>query len=275
MDYLCLYICSKILHRKMRLWRIVVAAAIGGGYSIISLFLPISSAAELFLDCAVCVLMCAIVYSERGRGMGSFALSSFLYIGISMMTGGCMTAIFNLLNKLDLPLDSVEADGISTYLFAALALAAGIISLGSGKVISRRAGVKECTLHIGFCGKQFEFHGICDSGNLVREPIGGKTVIFIDRAVIEKKQALDFMDKFLKGELSESAPCRSLRIISFKTASGSSCAAAALPECIRAEFQDKRGKTVSLELDAFICPSDIGKSAQGFDAVIPEEIIKL
>ncbi len=274
MDYLCIYICSKILHRKMKSLRIVGAAALGGAYSIISLFLPISSTAELALDCAICILMCAIVYFERGRGIGSLALSAFLYVGISMMMGGCMTAIFNLLNKLDLPLDAVEADGISTYLFAALALAAGMISLGSGKVISRRAAVKECRLHIVFCGKDFTFCGLCDSGNLVREPISGKAVIFLDRATIEKKQSLTFLDEYINGSLPQNAPCKTLRIITYKTASGTGVAAAASPESIRAELEDKKGRTRSLELDALICPRDIGKSAQGYDAIIPAEIIK-
>ena len=274
MDYLCIYVCSKVLHRKMKLPRMLIAATLGGIYSVASLFLPISSALSLALDCAVCLVMCAIVYRERGRPIGSLLLATFLFIGISMMTGGCMTAIFNLLNKLNLPLDLVEADGISTYLFAALALIAGIISLKSGQIISHRAPIKECKLHVKFCGKDFEFLGFSDSGNLVRDPITGKPIIFVDRATIEKQLPLDFLDHFAEGKLDRNAPCKNLRIISLHTAAGSSIATAAAPESISIEYENKKGKISNVELAALISPTSLGNSAHGYTAIIPAEIIK-
>jgi len=274
MDYLCIYVCSKVLHRKMKLGRMLTAASLGGVYSVVSLFLPISSGVSLALDCATCLIMCAIVYHERGRNLGSLLLSTFLFIGISMMTGGCMTAIFNLLNKLNLPLDLVEADGISTYLFAALALIAGIISLKSGQIISRRAPIKECKLRLRFCGKDFELLGLSDSGNLVRDPITGKPVIFVDRETIEKQVSLDFLDRFAEGKLDRDAPCKNLRIISLRTATGTSIAVAAAPESVSIEYEDKNGKTTTAELSVLISPAEIGKSAEGYAAIIPAEIIK-
>ena len=99
MDYLCLYICAKIMRRKMRLPRMLIASIIGGIYSVVSLFIPSQSIISLIIDALVCIVMCAIVFSEPSRRAASTLLCSFLYVGISMMTGGCMTAIFNLLNR--------------------------------------------------------------------------------------------------------------------------------------------------------------------------------
>ena len=275
MDYLCLYICSKVLHRKIVLKRMLVASALGGLYSAVSLFFSLSPWLELLIDCVVCFVMCIIVYADKNRGAGSLFLSSFLFIGISMMTGGCMTAIFNLLNKPDLPLDSVEADSISTYLFAILAVISGIISLRSGELISRRASLKECRISVIFCGKNFDFLGFSDSGNLVREPISGKAVIFVERKIIEKQQSLSFLDDFLNGISYPDSPCKNLRIISLKSAVGTSIAVAALPEEIHAEIVNKKGKTVFVELDAMISPCDIGNNAHGYTAIVPSEIIKI
>lgn len=274
MDYLCLYICAKVLHRKMKLWRMVLSSGVGGAYSVVALFLNFSSPLELLIDASVCLAMCVIAFSEKGRRLGALLLTAFLYIGISMMTGGCMTAIFNLLNKLDLPLDSIEADGFSTYLFAILAAAAGVISLKSGQIISKKGPVRECRLQVRFCGKDFDFLGFSDSGNMVKDPISGKAVIFLDRSVIEEKQSLDFLEKFATGNLPPDAPCKNLRLISLRTATGTSIAVAAMPEIIKIEYTDSRKKSSTKELDALIAPSDIGKSAQGYNAVIPAEIIK-
>ena len=185
-----------------------------------------------------------------------------------------MTAIFNLLSRLELPLDMIRADGISTYLFAILAAIAGVISLKSGQVISRKSSIRECRLYVRFCGQDFEFNGFSDSGNLVRDPISGKAVIFLDRSVIEKKQSLTFLDEFARGEMSPDAPSKSLRLISLHTAAGSTIAVAAMPESLKIEYNDSKNRTSAIEINALISPCDIGKSAQGYNAIIPSEIIK-
>ena len=275
MDYLCLYICARVLHRKMRLSSMLIASAIGGIYSVLSLFFVFSSAIALAIDCAVCLIMCAIVFVGRGRTARSVLLCSFLYIGISMMMGGCMTATFNLLSKLDLPISGIGSDGISTYLFAILAAIAGIISLKSGQLISKRSSAKECTLKIRFCNRNFEFSALCDSGNLVRDPISNKPVIFLDQKKLEEKLDISFFDDYAKGHLSPDSPCKNLRLMVINTATGQKMISAASPQSIEVTVCDKRGKEHSCFPDALISPSGIGKTADGHDAIVPAEIIKL
>ena len=273
MDYLCLYVCARILHRKIRLWRLIAASAIGGVYSVLSLFFYLSPILALLLDVTICFLICFVAYFERARGLPSLLLATFLFIGVSMMTGGCMTAIFNLLNKLDLPLSSMSSDGISTYLFAFLALVAGIISLKSGQAISKHSSIKECKLYLRFCDADFELLGLSDSGNLVRDPISGRAVIFIDRKTLEKKVSLAFMDDYQKGD-AHGASCLSLRLIAINTASGKAMAVAASPSSLEAEITDKRGRVRRIALDALISPSPESLSDSGYSAIIPSEILK-
>lgn len=274
MDYLCLYVCARILHRKIRLWRLIAASAIGGVYSVLSLFFYLTPMLALALDVAICFLICFAAYFERARGLPSLLLATFLFIGVSMMTGGCMTAIFNLLNKLDLPLGSLSGDGISTYLFAFLAFVAGIISLKSGQAVSRHSSVKECKLFLRFCDADFELLGLSDSGNLVRDPISGRAVIFIDRKTLEKKVSLAFMDDYQKGDAHGGTSCLSLRLIAINTASGKTMAVAASPSSLEAEITDKRGRVRRIKLDALISPSPEPISDSGYSAIVPSEILK-
>ena len=273
MDYLCLYITARVLHRKMTLWRILSASALGGIYSVLSLFIGLPIKAELLIDCLICALICFISFYSRTSSLGSHFVTIFLYIGISMMTGGCMTAIFNLLNKLDLPLDSVGEDGISTYLFAILAAVAGLISLKSGQIISKKGSVRECKLYVTLFGNEFEFLGFSDSGNLVRDPISGRPVIFLDRSELEKRCSLSFLDDFAEGKMPREYPASGLRLVSYNTASGSSMAVAARPEKLTLEYTDAKGKKQNLSPDALIAVTKIGKSAQGYNAIVPSEII--
>ena len=273
MDYLCLYILARVLHKKMILWRLIAASALGGIYSVLSLLLNLSPVSELFIDCLVCAMMCTISFFTRASRLGSHLVTIFLYVGISMMTGGCMTAIFNLLNKLDLPLDTIGEDGISTYLFALLAAIGGIISLKSGQIISKKGTVRECRLTVSVFGREFEFLGFSDSGNLVRDPISGRPIIFLDRDVLEGHCSLSPLDDFREGRMPRDFPTSGFRLISYSTASGSSMTVAMRPDRLTIEYTDSKGKKQTLSPDALIAPTAIGKSAQGYNAIVPSEII--
>lgn len=273
MDYLCLYILARVLHRKIILWRVLASSALGGIYSVISLLLDLPPPTELFIDCLVCALICTISFFTRASRLSSHLVTIFLYVGISMMTGGCMTAIFNLLNKLDLPLDTIGDDGISTYLFAILAAIGGIISLKSGQIISKKGAVRECRLSVTVFGRDFEFLGFSDSGNLVRDPISGRPIIFLDREELERACSLSPLDDFREGRMPRDYPASGFRLISYNTASGSSMTVALRPDRLTIEYTDSKGKIRTLTPDALIAPTNIGKSAQGYNAIVPSEII--
>ena len=272
MDYLCLYICAKIMRRRIILLKMLIAAAIGAAYSVISLFLPLSGFWTIMTDIIVCVIICFIAFYEKGR---SAFLCAFLFVGISMMTGGCMTAIFNLLNKLDLPLDGIDGDSISTYLFALVAAIAGLISLRSGQVISKKSSISECSLEISIGDKKTVISALSDSGNLVKDPISGKSVVLIDRNKLALLIDVAEYDRFISGDSSTSEATHGIRLIPIKTASGKGMLAASRPDKLIATFADSKGKHHRIELDALISPSDIGNSASGCYAVIPAEILKI
>ena len=275
MDYLCLYICAKVLRHPMRFWRLLLASAVGGIYSIVALFISAHPAAELAVDALVCLGISAIAFSGRGRKFGSLLLTAFLFVGISMMTGGAMTAIFNLLNRLELPLEGIDGDGISTYLFAIIAAVAGAISLRSGMIISRRSNIRECRLTLTICGKSRSMSAMVDTGNLVKDPLSGKCVILIDRNELSHIVDVSEFDDFAAGSSRDSPYLRGLRLIPIKTASGRSLLCSAMPDKLEAEFTTKKGRTSMLELDALIAPSDIRSSAEGALAIIPAEILKV
>ena len=240
MDYLCLYICARVLHRKMSLVKMIIAASIGGIYSVISLILSLGGICSLTVDVAVCVAMCAIVFAEKNRRVSSTFLCSFLFVGISMMTGGAMTAIFNLLNRLDLPIETVGEDGISPYLFAILAIISGIITLRSGKILSKKSSVSTCTLKVKIKGNEATFKALSDSGNLARDPLGGKPIIVLDRNRFSKISDISFFDELAREKTPSSFPYRNTRIIPIKTASGNSLLVAISPDKLTVEVYDSK-----------------------------------
>ena len=60
MDFLCLYLSVKLLHLPRARWRMLLAAALGGVYSVVALLLSVGSWLALALDLGVCFGMCAL-----------------------------------------------------------------------------------------------------------------------------------------------------------------------------------------------------------------------
>ena len=275
MDYLCIYICARVLHRKMSLVKMVIAASIGGIYSVVSLILNLEGFFSLIVDIGVCIVMCAIVFAEKSRRASSTLLCSFLFAGISMMTGGVMTALFNLLNRLDLPVDAAGEDGVSPYLFAILAAFSGIITLKNGKILSKRSTVTTCTLKVRIKQNEATFKALSDSGNLARDPLGGKPIIILDREIFSGIADISFFEELASGRTPKHIPYKNTRIIPTKTALGSSLLVAISPDKLTVEVYDsKKRKTQSSNVDALVAPSNIGEIGEGCNAIIPAEILK-
>ena len=143
-------------------------------------------------------------------------------------------------------------------------------------MISHRTAIKKCRIRLKFCGCDFEFCGLCDSGNLVRDPISHKPVIFIDRGKLQEKVDLGFLDQYAKGHLPPDSPCKNLRLIIIETAAGRSALVAAMPEEITI-FKYSEGEQTAKDgicPDCLIAPTDISQTDEGYCAIVPQEMIK-
>ncbi len=182
MDMLCFFLVCRLLSQKLYVGRCLLASALGGLYACAALLLLPSGPIGVIMDFAACAVMCAVAVYKRGR-FGSVAAFALVYTAVSVLLGGFMTALFALFNRLGLHkiLGAVESEeGGEVWMFALLAAAAGIISLFGGKLLRRRGERKHCRLQISLGGRTLELNGICDSGNLLREPISGKPCVVAD-----------------------------------------------------------------------------------------------
>ncbi len=272
MDFLCFFLASKLLGRKMSLWRAALAAVIGGIYANAALFMSVGKAVSLITDILVCALMCAVAFYEKGRAK-SLPLLILVYFAISMALGGFMTAIFNLLNKADLPLEQNSSDGISVWMFALLAVLSAIITLLGGRFFRKRSAQKNADIEITYRGKRVKLRGLSDSGNLLREPISGRLCIIADIGALEPilprrlSEAARRKDAGAVGGLSPE-DAKNVRIVPIRTAGGEGILLA-----LRADTVTLDSGRGALSVDALVALSDIAGSADGSEALIPAELI--
>lgn len=180
MDFLCLFLVARLLSRPFSLLRVVLSSTFGGLYSVVSLFSPIETWGWFF-DIIFCIFMCLIAFFRRKEGIGSLVLSSAVFFLASMLLGGIMTAIFNLMNRANPPLDSFTDDqGMPLWLFALVAALASAITWIGGRFLRRRAQIPAAQVEIRLGNRKAVIHAMCDSGNLLRDSISGKPVIVSD-----------------------------------------------------------------------------------------------
>ena len=271
MDFLCLYLSVKLLHLPRVQWRMLLAAALGGVYSVLALVVSLGSWLSLALDLAVCFGMCALCAAGKGVRAGRLLLLCGTYFGISALMGGGMTAIYHLLSRADLPLGEVQSDGISAWMFLALATVAALVAAFGGRLFSKQSAVRTCTVRVRLEEATWEMQGLCDSGNLLCDPISGTPVIVADRQtwLSALPESLRCAVESEGRQLDLLAGSKRVRIVPMHTAQGSSMAVALLPDEIM--LAEQNGKTRAVR--ALIAPS--GEPLTGeYRAVVPATLLQ-
>jgi stage II sporulation protein GA (sporulation sigma-E factor processing peptidase) len=267
MDFLTLFITASILHRKASVIRLSVASAVGGAYGVASVFIEGILIINIFINLAVSYLMCLIVFKKRT--LPCYAL----FYGTGCLLGGAMTALFSAFNRLGLDKafggGEAQSDGISVYIFAIIAAISGFVALIGGRLFKRRAIRQDGRLDIEYRGRSLSLVCICDSGNLLREPISRLPCILIElealRTVLPRELYASLRSEELeKIPLSESSR---VRMIPAQSASGQCLLVGLRVDKISLDM----GKG-AIEIEAYIAISNEKISARGAKALIPGEL---
>lgn len=268
MDFLCFFLLSKLLSVPLPFWRTILASAVGGLYANLALFLPLTPLPSLLLDMALCILMCAVALLRRGDGR-HLPLYALVYTAISMVLGGAMTALFHLFNRWELPLDTLGEDDLSVWIFALLAILGGLATHACGRFFSGRGARRHVRLSIEFQGRSCVIEALCDTGNLLREPIGGKPCIVVDSRRLRGILPNDLLDAAIATAVPSPTLCSRyagrIRFLPATSATGERMMLALRVDRITVDS----GKGAR-EVDALIVPSALGKTAE---ALIPPELL--
>ena len=269
MDLICFYLLASILHIKLPVRRAVLASALGGAYSVCALIFGISGFLSVLFDVFICLSMVLIIYFERKQKVSYYLAIAALYLGISMLIGGIMTAIFTFLNKIGVDTDSINGDSISLFLYALVALVSAIFSLKGTRAISKKSGNKMCRVRVKIDSSEKSFSALVDSGNMVQTPLG-KGVIFIDRESARDILPPDADKQFLSGQYT----LHGAGAIPMNTASGDSLCVTFKPDSLFLSPIDDRGNaTREYPSDCLISIADIKGS--DYNAIIPENAIRI
>ena len=179
MDFLCFYLTCLLLHTKIPTFRVCIASIIGGVYSVASLLLAQGTKNGIFIDILVLTFMCLIVFLKNGIKFLKIIKYTITYLFVSALLGGIMTALYNIFNKMDI-LSSAEnvKEGLDVWVFSLLAILGAIFTTNGGRFFRTSSIKKDAFLEIEGESGSVKLRALVDSGNLVHEPISGKSVVF-------------------------------------------------------------------------------------------------
>ncbi len=270
MDFLCLFLTAQLLSSKFSLLLSLLSAALGGIYACLALFVGAEGISGIFIDIIVCLLLCLVAFCKSGHIVGH----TVVYFAVSAVLGGFMTAMFELLNRADLPLDEIQGDGISAWVLLALAVLGGIATLLGGKFFKRRAERQHTSVHIELDGKKATLKALCDSGNMLCEPISGKACIIADIDALDGILPVCMKDavknKSMEVYLENSNLARRIRLIPTHTATSDGILIA-----IRCDFLGVGDGKNMHGVEALLALSVIGDSADGAEALVPASLMML
>ena len=183
-DYFLLLLSVKFLQKKVRLWRLIVAAAIGGFFSLY-IFLPQTN---FLFQVAIQLLMCmALCFITFGFGdVKNFLRSVAVLFAINFAYSGAMIAVWLIFKPYGMVINNSVVYFNISPIFLILFSVFGYFAVSILRKFLKRSFSQNVHCFVTVCceNRTLKLDGIVDSGNSL-EDIFGISVIFItDKNVV-------------------------------------------------------------------------------------------
>jgi sigma-E processing peptidase SpoIIGA len=250
MDFISLFITANILKRKIYKRRILFSALIGSLYGVFEVIYPIKSPIlSAVISVAVSLTMTIIAYYENS--LKRFITMFFMYWVTSTTLGGVMSVLYSFMNKLlykQIENYSYAKVYNGARIFVIIALTS-IFSMLFGKLYSSKKDIREIDVIIELGEKIFTVKGLCDSGNMLTEPISSRSVILVSKSSDIGKEI-------------ERTPERFLRYIPYKNVNGEGIIKGIIPKRIIIDYSS---------VEAVIAITD--NNFAGYEALVPFSLL--
>lgn len=249
LDYLCLFITSRLIGTAPHPKRLLLGAAIGGAYSFLPYLVNLPPYIFLPLHLLAATLICISAFGVRNRKR--IGLSLICFIASSALMGGLVTAAYSLIGGYFSGIYK-EVSAVSLCLICMLS---ALIALAYGLICRKKLSSRSAEVLLYLNDLKIRASLLCDSGNLVTEPFSALPVIILSSSVLpspyNEPESLEFP--------------LNIRAIPFSTGAGEGCFFGFRPEKAEILRLGKKPKSI----DAYIAIDTNRKSYSGYDGIIP------
>lgn len=271
MDFLSLYITSKLLHIKPSQFKLTLSAVTGALYALLILFFNPNASVNFIFSIITAFLLSFIAFGKQTTK--NIIKNTCVFFVVNFALGGGITAICNTLNiwknsrniMINGTFDVLYGD-LPFGLLIFLAILCGAFSFLSGKIIRKKNTQKDCELTITLNKQSVTLKGLIDSGNLLKEPISGKPVIIATFNSLRKIIPPELFDLLKNKTPNIPYNCQAvsrIRIIPTSTVNDKGVLLGIFPDSVTL---DKKN------VDVYIAITNDKDSFGDFSAIVPNEI---
>ena len=284
MNSIILFATGLVTKTKNKIFRILISSTLGALYVIGKYLTNSVIYSNIFVQVGLAFAMVYIAFSPTNikwqfKYVIIFYLTSFVF-------GGCAFALLYYVKPQNILYNNGFLKGTYPIKIAFLGALVGLIILNIAfKLIKNRISKNEmfCNIKIGYKNKETKVRAIIDSGNLLKEPITGASVIVVERKKLEiliEKEILDNLQNIISGEyevISDDYASR-FRLIPFSSLGKQNGMLLGFkPDSIMIEFDGiitKKEKIIIGIYDKEISKNREYTAIIGLDALDEEKIIK-
>ena len=200
-NYTILIATTMLLKQKFKFGKALISSTVGGIASIILFLIKSSLLIEISLKILISVIMILIVYGKK-----KFLRNILFFYLTSLVFGGVATIIIFSIKPESLNISEKFSNG--TILIKNI-IKASIISTVVIFIVSKLIKNNELKkrniydLEIFYKGKMLKVKAFLDSGNLLKEPITGKSVIIVEKDSLKgivERDVIDNLKNILSGK---------------------------------------------------------------------------
>ncbi len=271
MDFIALFISGKIMHFRMKAWRMALAATMGGVYGVASLFFTLGFPWEFLLDGIVALALCFVAH-YHGAMLKTFGTTS-IFLAVSMLMGGAMTALYSKIGKYQFYIEiggkvhTIFGD-MPLALFAFLAAISALLTFFLQKAAHRRMSARVCAVRITFPEGVYEFSALVDTGNLTCEPVSGVAVVFLSEPAAHRLRGRSRELLFTDAGCVEGDEARLVRFIPVNTVSGYT-----LVSAIRPQKFEIAAKSVFEPRNVLVARDGFSAEYGGAEVLVPHSLL--
>ena len=200
-NYTILIATTMLLKQKFKFGKALISSAVGGIASIILFLIKSSLLIEISLKILISVIMILIVYGKK-----KFLRNILFFYLTSLVFGGVATIIIFSIKPESLNISEKFSNG---NILIKNIIKASIISTVVIFIVSKLIKNSELKkrniydLEIFYKGKMLKIKAFLDSGNLLKEPITGKSVIIVEKDSLKgivERDVIDNLKNILSGK---------------------------------------------------------------------------
>lgn len=207
MNYIILYATGLISKNKIYNLRIILASLIGAIYSIMEYVSNLKIYSNVIIKILLSIIIVFIAFNPQNIKKMSKQL--LLFYLTTFTFGGVATYLIYVLK----PQDIIIKNGIyaGTYVLKTIfigAILGSIILIVAFKTAKNKINKKDmiCKIKIHINGKEKNINAMIDTGNMLKEPLTGHSVIVVEKVVLYDllpKEILNNIDYILGGDLKK------------------------------------------------------------------------